>query len=57
MGWSAVGRVPPIKRSNSPDAAVSEHTMPALFVVSALCALSVLTLRPILSLIGKAGER
>jgi hypothetical protein len=50
--------VPPLKRSNSPDAAAFENFMPTLFIASALCVLGVLTLRPVLSLIGaKSGTR
>jgi len=58
MWCGAVGRLPPAKRSNSPDAAALEIPMPVLFVASALCVLSVLTLRPVLSLVAaKRGAR
>jgi hypothetical protein len=54
----AVGRVPPLKRSNSPDAAAVEIPMPVLFVASALCVLGVLALRPVLGLIvAQSGTR
>jgi len=54
----AVGRVPPLKRLNSPDAAAFEIPMPALLVASALRVLGVLTLRPVLGLIAaKSGAR
>jgi hypothetical protein len=50
--------VPPLKRSNSPDAAAFEIPMQALFIASALCVLGVLTLRPIHGLIAaKSGAR
>jgi len=51
MECGAVGRVPPFKRSNNPDAAAVEMPMPALFIASALCVLGVLMLRPVLNLV------
>lgn len=56
--YGAVGRVPPLKRSNNPDAASLEIPMPALFIASALCVLGVLMLRPVFDLVaGQSGAR
>ena len=58
MKCGAVGRVPPFKRSNNPDAAAVEMPMPALFIASALCVLGVLTLRPLITLVAaRSGAR
>ncbi len=58
MERSAVGRVPPGKRSSLPDAASFETIlMPMLFVAAALCVVAALAIPVVVSLVPALARR